>query len=154
LFEPYIVMKFVHVVAAIAWVGGGLVLTMLTAQVRKDGTADELAALMGRIERFGKVFFAPLSVVVLVMGVGMGVMGGIMAAPWVSIGFLGIFISAGLGMGYLTPTSRKLRGLIQQHGLAHPEVRRLGDQMLLVSRIDIVILMLIVAVMVFKPGAV
>jgi hypothetical protein len=105
--------------------------------VRNGGNAQELAALMGRIEGFGKAFFAPLSVVVLVMGVGMAMIGGIMSAPWVSMGFVGIFVSAGIGMGYLTPKSRQLKTLIERQGAAHPDV-----------------LLLIVAVMVFKPGAV
>lgn len=154
LFDLYTIMKFVHVAAAVAWVGGGIALTLLAGQVRRDGSADELAALMGRIERFGKTFFAPLSVTVLIAGIVMAMIGGIMSAPWVSIGFLGIFVSAGIGMGYLTPRGGQLKALIERHGVQHPEVQRLGDQMLLVSRVDLVILLLIVAVMVFKPGAV
>ena len=151
--DLYIIFKFVHIAAAVAWIGGGLALTLLIGQVRGNGTGEEMAALLTRVERFRKTYFAPLSVLVLVMGVGMAMIGGIMGAPWVSIGFLGIFVSAGIGMGYLTPKSRQLRTLIEQHGLTHPEVAQLGNQLLLVSRIDSVILMLIVAVMVFKPGA-
>lgn len=154
LFDLYHVLNFLHVAAAVSWVGGGLALTLLAQQVRSNGTAEEMAALMGRIERFGKTFFAPLSVVVLVMGIGMAMIGDIMSAPWVSIGFLGIFASAGIGMGYLTPRGGQLKALIERHGVNHPEVVRLGDRMLLVSRIDLAILMLVIAVMVFKPGAV
>lgn len=154
LFDFYHVLVFVHVAAVIAWVGGDLMLTLLAQQVRGTGTAGDMTALLGRIERFSKTFFAPLSVVVLLSGLGMGIIGDILAARWISIGFLGIFVSAGIGMGYLVPKSRQLRALIDQHGVDHPEVVRLGDRMLLVSRIELTILALVIAVMAFKPGAV
>lgn len=154
MFDLYTTLKFIHVAAAVAWVGGGLALTMLAAQVRSTGSGEEIAALMERIEWFGKRMFAPLSGVVLLMGLGMAYIGGILSAPWVSAGFLGIFVSAGIGMGFLTPKVAQLKALVEQHGGDHPEVRRLGERILLVSRIDMVILMLIIAVMVFKPGAV
>ena len=153
LFDLYHVLTFVHVAAVIAWVGGDLMLTLLAQQVRGTGSAGEMAALLGRIERFSKTFFSPLSVVVLLTGLVMGMIGDILAAPWISIGFLGVFVSAGIGMGYLAPKSRQLRVLIDEHGVDHPEVVRLGDRMLLVSRIDLAILALVIAVMVFKPGA-
>ncbi|MFA7248464.1 MAG: DUF2269 family protein [Dehalococcoidia bacterium] len=150
----YTVLKFLHVLAAVAWVGGGLTLTILAEQVRAHGTPEEMTALLGRFEWFGKRFFSPLAVVVLLMGLGMAGIGGLMAAPWVSLGFLGIFASAGIGMGYLTPKGRQISALLEQHGPAHPEVVALTSRMLTASRIDLVILVAVVAVMVFKPGAV
>ena len=89
---------------------------------------------------------------VLVAGIVMASIGGIMAAPWVSFGFLGVFISAGLGMGYLTPKSRQLRQMIEARGMQDPEAVALGSRMMLISRIDLVLLVLVVAAMVFKPG--
>lgn len=154
MFDLFTVLKFLHVAAVVAWVGGDIVLTLLAQQVRSNGTAEEMTALLGRIERISKTFFAPLSVVVLVMGIGMGIIGGNMSAPWMSIGFLGVFLSAGIAMGYLTPKGRELAALIRQHGSSHPEVMRLGDRMMLVARIDLAILIVVIAVMVFKPGAV
>ncbi len=147
------VMKLVHVIAAIAWIGGGITLTILVQQTRSTGTADEAAALMGRVEWFGKAFFSPLSVLVLLSGLVMAITDNMMAAPWVSIGFLGIFVSAGIGMGYLTPKGRQMKTLIKEHGMDHPDVVAIGNRMMMASRIDIAILLLIVAVMVIKPGA-
>ncbi len=152
MLSAYTILKFIHIAAAIGWIGGGIMLLMLIQQARNSGNATEMANLLGRSEALGKKFFAPMSVVVLLAGIGMAIIGGLFAAPWVSFGFLGIFVSAGLGMGYLTPKGGQLKALVEQHGLNHPEVKRLGDQMMLVSRIDTVILMLVVAAMVLKPG--
>ena len=154
VFDLYHVLLFVHIVAVIAWVGGDIMLLLLAQQVRANGSQEEMTALLGRIERFSKTFFAPLSVVVLAMGMWMAIIGGIMAAPWVSTGFLGIFISAGIGMGYLAPKSRELRALIEARGKDAPEAVLLGNRLLLWSRLDIAVLFVIVVVMVFKPGAV
>jgi uncharacterized membrane protein len=137
LFDLYTSMKFVHVMSAIAWVGGGVMLDMLIAKARREGAQAEMVSLLARTERFGKTSI-----------------GDIFAAPWVSTGFLAVFISAGLGMGYLTPKSAQLRTMIEARGMKDPEVAALGSRMMLVSRIDLVILTIAVALMVFKPGAV
>lgn len=152
MFDLYTSMKFVHVLAAIAWVGGGIMLDMMISQARRSGSQSDILMLLAKTERYGKTFFAPSAVLVLVAGIVMAAIGGIMAAPWVSFGFLGVFISAGLGMGYLTPKSGQLRQMIEARGMQDPEAVALGSRMMLVSRIDLVLLVLVVAAMVFKPG--
>ena len=152
MFDLYTVIKFVHVLAAIAWVGGAIMLDMLISQARRSGSQSDVLMLLAKTERYGKTFFSPSAVLVLVAGIVMASIGGIMAAPWVSFGFLGVFISAGLGMGYLTPKSRQLRQMIEARGMQDPEAVALGSRMMLISRIDLVLLVLVVAAMVFKPG--
>ena len=152
MFDLYTVMKFVHVLAAIAWVGGAIMLDMLISQARRSGSQSDVLMLLAKTERYGKTCFSPSAVLVLVAGIVMASIGGIMAAPWVSFGFLGVFISAGLGMGYLTPKSRQLRQMIEARGMQDPEAVALGSRMMLISRIDLVLLVLVVAAMVFKPG--
>lgn len=127
-------------------------LDMLISQARRSGSQSDVLMLLAKTERYGKTFFSPSAVLVLVAGIVMASIGGIMAAPWVSFGFLGVFISAGLGMGYLTPKSRQLRQMIEARGMQDPEAVALGSRMMLVSRIDLVLLVLVVAAMVFKPG--
>ncbi len=153
MLELYTTLKFVHVLAAIAWVGGGIMLDMMIGQARRTGNQTELLALLAKTERYGKTFFSPSAVIVLVAGIAMASIGGIMSAPWVSFGFLGVFVSAGLGMGYLTPKSGVLRRMIEERGMQDAEVQALGSRLLMVSRIDLLLLVLVVAAMVFKPGA-
>jgi len=154
VFDLFTVMKFVHVLSAVAWVGGGIMLDMLIAKAAREGSQTELVALLARSERFGKTFFSPTAVLVLISGIVMATIGGIMAAPWVSIGFLGIFASAALGLGYLGPKSGQLRGMIEARGMRDAEAQALGSRLQMVSRLDLVILVVVIAVMVFKPGAV
>ena len=154
MFDLYHVLLFVHVAAAVAWAGGGLILALLVQQVRADGTADEMTALVARTERFRKTYFMPVSIVTVTAGIGMGIIGGILAAPWIGMGFLGVFASLGIETGYQVPKGRQLQALLRQRGARHPEVVALSDRMLLAARIDLAILLLVIAAMVFKPGAV
>jgi len=152
MFTPYGIFKLFHVIAAIAWVGGDIMLLLLAQQVRANGTSAEMSALLARMEHFSKTFFAPLSVVTLLMGIGMAVIGDLFAASWVSLGFLGIFASAGIGMGLLTPQARRLRAIIDTRGKDDPEAVSLGSKMLLWARLDVLVLVIVVAAMVLKPG--
>jgi uncharacterized membrane protein len=154
VFDLYTTMKFVHVISAVAWVGGGIMLDMLIAKAQREGSQVELVALLGRTARFGKTFFTPTAILVLLSGIVMASIGDIFAAPWVSTGFLAIFTSAGLGIGFLGPKSGQLRAMIEARGLKDAEVQALGGRLMLVSRIDLAILAITVALMVFKPGAV
>ena len=129
-------------------------LDMMISQARRTGSQTEMVALLAKVDRYGKTFFTPTAVLVLAAGIGMAVIGGIMSAPWVSFGFLGVFLSAGLGMGYLGPKSVQLRQLVEARGLNDAEVQALGGRLMMVSRIDLLLLTLVVAAMVFKPGAV
>ena len=154
MFDLYTTMKFIHVLSAIAWVGGGIMLDMMISQARRAGSEAEMVALLTKTERYGKTFFSPAAVIVLIAGIVMASIGGIMAAPWVSFGFLGVFISAGLGIGSLGPKSGEVRRMIEARGLNDPGVQALGSRLTMVSRIDLLVLTLVVAAMVFKPGAV
>lgn len=154
MFDLYTAMKFVHVISAVAWVGGGLMLDMLIAKAQRQGSQTELVALVGHTERFGKTFFTPTAILVLASGIVMASIGDTFAAPWVSAGFLAVFISAGISMAFVGPKSRQLRGLIETRGLNDPEVRALAGRLMLVSRINLAILTITVALMVFQPGSV
>ena len=154
MFDLYTTMKFIHVLSAIAWVGGGIMLDMMISQARRAGSEAEMVALLTKTERYGKTFFSPAAVIVLIAGIVMASIGGIMAAPWVSVGFLGVFISAGLGIGYLGPKSGEVRRMIEARGLNDAGVQALGNRLTMVSRIDLLVLTIVVAAMVFKPGAV
>lgn len=60
--------------------------------------------------------------------------------------------SAIVGAGFLSPESGRLRDLMKQKGLEDPEVQARVKRITMVVRIDFLLLVLIVADMVIKPG--
>src|SRR6185295_7154499 len=64
MFDAYHVMKFVHVYAAIIWLGSAAGFSIMAARVRSSGTPEEMAMLVNRLEWFGQRIYPVLSVVV------------------------------------------------------------------------------------------
>ena len=69
--ELYDWLLFGHVVAAMAWVGGGLVLGVLATQVVRSGDADAVARFVASLRRIGPLVLAPSTVAVIGLGVWM-----------------------------------------------------------------------------------
>ena len=61
--------KTVHVVAAITWLGGGLLITVLALRADRAGNEDDLIGIGRQAEWASTRIFIPSSLVVLVMGV-------------------------------------------------------------------------------------
>ena len=71
---------------------------------------------------------------------------------WVWIGLVMFALSAGTGAGFLGPESGRIKGLIESQGADSPEVLRRTARVLTISRIELVLLILIVLDMIVKPG--
>lgn len=65
----YNTLKFIHVIAAVAWVGGGLFVQYLATRLKRADDPLRLAAFAKDIEKVGLQFFMPVSLTVLVMGI-------------------------------------------------------------------------------------
>lgn len=57
-----------------------------------------------------------------------------------------------MGAAYLGPTAGKLGKILQEKGPGDPEYKDILGRLLSVSRIDTILLLVIVALMVLKPG--
>ena len=68
------------------------------------------------------------------------------------VGILGYVITLITGAGFLGSESARLARLTAERDPADPEVRRRIKRIFMVSRIDLVVLIVVVADMVFKPG--
>jgi len=153
VFDLYHVLKFFHVAAVIIWLGSSVGFEFLAHLVQREDNPEELAAVVGRVEFFGKYIYPPLSVLVLIFGAGMAWDAWGFRPLWIQIGLGGILSTIAIGIGYLSRKLIKIKAMIEEQGANSLEVRDQIDQLLLVARIDAVILFLVVADMVFKPGS-
>jgi len=62
-------LMFVHIVAAMAWVGGLLVLTVLATIVLRSGEREALTRFVGTLSVIGPYVLAPATVLVLGFGI-------------------------------------------------------------------------------------
>ncbi len=147
-------LLYVHVVGAIGWLGGAAFANVMGTRILKAGTPEEGAAFGRQLGWIGERYFTPLSVLVLLSGVGMVLRSPVYSFgdPWITAGFTGIVTTIVIGSGFLGPQAKKMGRLIGERGPADPEVRAVTSRLLLIARIDLLILFVVVAMMVFKPG--
>lgn len=150
----YDTLKWLHVMAAIAWIGSGLFVQYYATSLRRGNEWQRLAAFARDLEKASKQLFIPASGVVLVMGVLM-----VAYAPfvgiketWVWLGLVGYAATFVTGAFFIGPTAVKLGKMVEAEGPDAPGVRPLMARIFTISRIDRVVLLLVVADMVFKPG--
>ena len=143
----------IHILAAIFWIGGGLMLHLIFVQTRKAGDAHTLNSLLTNGEWLGKAFFGPLSGLLLLAGIGLVIKGHWgFTTLWVILGLVGFAASGLLGAVFLQKPATQLQGVLAEKGFDDPQVGTLIDRVFLLTRIDFAILVLTVLDMTLKPG--
>ena len=129
----YHVFLAAHVLAAVAWVGGGATLTLLAFLTARDHDPVQMVHFAKRAAFCGQYLYGPASLIVLAFGL----------AAW-GASFL-------VGMFFLGPQSAKLSKLMDERPADDPDVQGRISRILLVARFDILLLLLIVIDMTTKP---
>jgi uncharacterized membrane protein len=146
-------LLLVHIVTAVAWVGGGVMLTILAALAVRSSLPGRKAEFAHEAAFVGERIFAPLSVLLIIFGAWAVHEGHWKySTAWVTIGIVGWIVSFLIGIGFLAPQSKKIARAIDAEGPDSKTVSDLITRILLVARVDSAILVLIVADMVLKPG--
>ncbi len=146
--------KMLHVFAAVVWVGGGALLTVLAILTERSNDPVALANIGRQAELVGTRIFVPSSLVVVVFGVAMIEKGDLGYGEfWIVAALIGWAITFLTGIGFFAPQTKRLNTLVEEHGVEHPIVQAKLKQILLVARLDIAMLLLIVADMAAKPFA-
>ncbi len=148
LFE---LLKFVHIVAAAAWVGGAILSQAQSAWVNSRGEGA-FAEFIDFQAWLSTKYFAPLSGIVVAAGIGMVIVSGYnFTDTWIIIGLVLYAISAATGAGFLGPQTEKIKeGLAT--GVRDTALQQRIDRVRLATRVDAVVLVLVIADMVIKPG--
>lgn len=149
----YDTLLFVHVLAAITWVGGGLTLSLVGSRARRSPTsASDFAKLL---PFFGLRVMMPAVILVLITGVWMVLADSEWSfrQPWVLLA-LGLFAIAFLvGAVYLSRIGIALDRAAAPGGSAASSLHSLLNRWLAGYVLVLAVLLLALADMVFKPGA-
>jgi uncharacterized membrane protein len=149
----YSLLILLHILAAMVWVGGSVVLNLLGTRARSSADPAARIQFVQSLSYVGPRVLAPSVVVVVVVGLWM-----VLASeawdfpqPWVLAGialFVAALLVGGLYLGRIGIRLTEATGA----GNDSPESRRLLDQWILGSRLVLLLLLLAVVDMVFKPG--
>lgn len=144
-------LKAIHVLMAIIWVGGGFTTQILVSRLRKDPV--RMVKTAQDVEWMGNRVFLPASLLLLALGLWMVLGFEIweITDTWILIGLGGIVATIITGAGYLGPQIKKINAEVEQKGVEDPGVAAKIERLFVVSRIDLVVLTLVVIDMVVKP---
>ena len=142
----------VHVLCAVIWVGGGVMMHIFGRLATKEGPEQQLIFTQQSI-RLGNLIFAPLSVVLLVAGILLvNEVGYSYGDPWVSIGFLGFLVSFLLGVAYYPRAGKQYGEIVAGDGPSSTAAQALYRRTATVNTVEITILLLVIVAMTTKPG--
>ena len=148
----YELWLFLHITAAIVWIGGAIAGQVFGALAKRSGDPSQSAAFGRSMSFVGLYVFLPAALVVLVTGallVEDGNWG--WDEPFVTLGVVGWAIVAVTAFGYLMREMGKAGARMAAEGPSPALVARVG-MLVLLARVLILVLVAIVFVMVVKPG--
>jgi uncharacterized membrane protein len=150
----YELIVFLHVSSAIVWLGAGLLMAVFELRASRSGDPAELGRLGADNEWLAPRLFIPAALATLLFGI-LAVADGpwTFGLLWVDLGLAGFAITFLAGIGIIKPTSEQLKAVMQQEGPGSPRAARLAHRLTLVSRLDLVVLFAVVAVMASKPAS-
>jgi uncharacterized membrane protein len=141
-----------HTFAAVVWVGGSLMLQIMAVLALRSSLPGRKAECAGEAEAIGIRLFTPASLVVLGLGFFLVSKGDWGYPLWVILGLAGLAFSFVTGILHVGPQSKRIKLLLETQGPEAPEAIARIRKTLLASRIELVILVLLVFDMVLKPG--
>ncbi len=151
--DRYELLTFVHVGAAVVWVGGAAMIQFFALRAIARNEPLGLVQFTRDVEWVGNRVLLPSALTVVVFGFlliwdGPWELG--MTWVWLSLVIYAISFVAGLFV--LQPMAKKIGGLIEAEGPESGAVQAQIGRLFWVSRIDLVLLFAIVFLMVTKPG--
>jgi uncharacterized membrane protein len=148
----YDAYKFIHVSAAIVWLGAGVMIQVLAARAQRARDDEYLRNVFNDAGALSKFLFIPASLVTVVFGILMvadGPWGFDML--WIVLGLVGFAATAFTGAVILGPRAEKAAARVEQEGGMSPSIAAEMRRVLMLARVDSVVLFLVVADMVIKP---
>ena len=148
----YEFLLFVHVACAVLWVGGAAMLQFFGLRALASGNANQVAEFAGNVEWIGSRVLTSTALGAFLVGLGLvwesdfyGI-----GDDWIVIALILFGITFLAGAGFFGPESGRIKKLIGSEGAvaAQGRIKRL----LVLTRIDLMILFLLIFDMSVKPS--
>lgn len=147
---------FVHVVSATLFFGNAVVGMLWEAQSLRSGRKDVILHTYATVSRLDALFSSPLIVLSVMAGLMLSmIMGDMWSIGWLSLGFLLFLLSGVAWIASDIPTQYRVKklvaGLDPGDEALPPELTRLLRMRLWVSLAGVLPLVVVFALMVYKP---
>ena len=144
-------LVFLHILAAIVWMGAGLTLSLLSIYVRKNGEDLKFIRMM---EWIGPRVGGPSVIIMITTG---GWMVSRSAAwtfdqGWVTGALFLLVLLFIVGVAFHVPHYKKIYSAAEQYGAESVEVKQLAKMSFTAAKIETILLALAVWLMIVKPG--
>jgi len=149
----YLILLYLHIICAVIWVGGAFFSQLLALRVERSTDPADLPKLGRNLEFLGLRVFLPASIVLFLAGVAMVLQQWSFGQTWIALAMGLWLLSVIAGSIYIGPRTRKIAELFEAEGPTSTAARALMSRIFLVSRLELLSFAVIIALMVFKPGA-
>ena len=144
----YEFLLFVHVTAAVIWLGGAFTFQMYGLVVRRGGDPEEMARFAWRAGFLAERMFVPASLVVILAGIGLMIDGDWQWDQlWIVFSLATFAASFLTGLLVLSPMAKRIPVV----GPTTPAGQALIARLFTILRIDLAFMYAIVFAMVVKP---
>ncbi len=148
----YEILLFLHVLAAIVWLGGGFALQALVIRAERTDDRVLIKKIAENAGWLAQRLFIPSSLAVLVLGILLTIEGPWgFGDLWIVLGLAGYAASFLTGILFLEPEGKRIDTAMSTHGPASPQAAHHIRRINVVQRMEMAILFLVVAVMAIKP---
>jgi hypothetical protein len=144
----YAIFKFLHVAAAVIWIGGAFIMIMLGVRADRAKNDADIVGVVRQVAWAADRIYVPASIATLIFGVVAATLGGWWSTLWVNLGFVGIVSTIALGVLVLTPRAKA----VEKEGGVTPKAVAISLEILTIAKFDATVLFVIIADMVLKPG--
>jgi uncharacterized membrane protein len=146
----YLALKFVHVVAAIAWVGGGLCFSAFGTMLESRRDSPALLSLTRLLGTQGPALFMPAALVTLISGVALLTLGSVDWPAWSIFAIALMAVAFSMCAHIVNTAGADVVRLMNVGREAHAAVA--ARRLLRLMRFECATMMAIIALMVIKPG--
>lgn len=149
----YELLLFLHIVAAIVWLGSGLLIQILAVRAERARDVEGLRRVASEAAGLGETLFIPASLATVIFGVLLVIDGPwSFDQLWIVLGLAGYLATFLTGILVMKPGSERLAAIMERdQGVMSAEAEVEMRKLLTKGRLDTVVLYLVVAIMALKP---
>jgi uncharacterized membrane protein len=148
----YATWKALHVLMAIIWIGGALMIQLFAFRILRETDSTRIAKFSADVEVIGMRTFIPSSLILVVLGFVLVHQAHWEWKFWIVFALIIWGLSFASGAAFLGPESGRIAKLVEERGGVDEEVQMRIERILLFSRIELVLIALVAMDMVLKPG--